>query len=664
MEIENFFRSSTIYGFKYLSNKFHWIESLKRLQVVDLLSQRGTFAKINFSIPTDDFLDVINEFDKTYIFKEIYSFFWVTQGYTGITEILTEFGLCTNFNIVLATELFNINLITKDFHYVHEYNKFSIRINYTEQIPRRVARGKQTFLLQAFSYKWDTIWEFNGHTLFLHNSYEIPTKFTLTKMINYKELTNIFIEPHIMAIDESIENESIKDRNCYLDDEYHLKFFKVYTKANCESECLTDFMITQCGCVEFFMIQNFTTRICSASEKECFENARNLFERQIDQCKCLQPCFYVKYNYHIERKTTKTFLSSYSLCFNNIDVDYKPLNVKIKGLENIKTQSQIDLFLQQNATWNEKFSASFAEILTTFTVGFSFNLIESEKLLNYKIVNDDFKYQLNYSMLGQTSMPKISLELHPLITDTNSRLKFILRIKKQKFQNQFMKTCREHLINIHKPNILPHFMKKDDFVEIKQSTNVLINLKITKTDENLRSLSPIDRDCYFQGKKRLKYFKIYSQEYCQMECIVDYMVNLCKCQIKEYIYGPKIKFDFCDQNKKYCAKTEERKLYELHGSSLNNNCTCLPECNSITYQTTFYPADNSDDKEIVITVQLNTDDLVLYRKVQQFTFSDAVSYVGGLLGLFAGISLLSIVEIFYFLILRACHDFLKHFRTQ
>jgi len=46
------------------------------------------------------------------------------------------------------------------------------------------------------------------------------------------------------------------------------------------------------------------------------------------------------------------------------------------------------------------------------------------------------------------------------------------------------------------------------------------------------------------------------------------------------------------------------------------------------------------------------DDIVLFRRYQQFTFSDVVSYVGGLLGVFAGISMLSIVEFFYFFTIR------------
>jgi Amiloride-sensitive sodium channel len=47
------------------------------------------------------------------------------------------------------------------------------------------------------------------------------------------------------------------------------------------------------------------------------------------------------------------------------------------------------------------------------------------------------------------------------------------------------------------------------------------------------------------------------------------------------------------------------------------------------------------------------------RRFRQFTFVDFLSYVGGLLGLFAGISALSFFEVFYFFIPRAITDVMR-----
>ncbi len=42
-------------------------------------------------------------------------------------------------------------------------------------------------------------------------------------------------------------------RQCYFDGERQLKFFQIYTKANCELECLTNLTLRYCNCSAFFM---------------------------------------------------------------------------------------------------------------------------------------------------------------------------------------------------------------------------------------------------------------------------------------------------------------------------------------------------------------------------------------------------------------------------
>lgn len=42
-------------------------------------------------------------------------------------------------------------------------------------------------------------------------------------------------------------------RQCYFDEERHLKFFKVYSETNCELECIANYTLSICGCVKFSM---------------------------------------------------------------------------------------------------------------------------------------------------------------------------------------------------------------------------------------------------------------------------------------------------------------------------------------------------------------------------------------------------------------------------
>lgn len=68
-------------------------------------------------------------------------------------------------------------------------------------------------------------------------------------------------------------------------------------------------MIRSCGCVEFFMIRNSTTRICSASEKECYVRAKDDFvSLEQTNCFCLERCNYLKHNLEIKAVSLKEYV--------------------------------------------------------------------------------------------------------------------------------------------------------------------------------------------------------------------------------------------------------------------------------------------------------------------------------------------------------------------
>ena len=52
-------------------------------------------------------------------------------------------------------------------------------------------------------------------------------------------------------------------RKCYLNNEKDLKFFKHYTKNNCEQECLAEETLKACGCVQFYMISMSVSHVSS-----------------------------------------------------------------------------------------------------------------------------------------------------------------------------------------------------------------------------------------------------------------------------------------------------------------------------------------------------------------------------------------------------------------
>ena len=95
-------------------------------------------------------------------------------------------------------------------------------------------------------------------------------------------------------------------RRCYLKDEKQLEFFNVYTKTNCEHECLTQLTLKSCGCVQFFMARKPNTKICGISDEKCFEDVENKFNEDKSGCKCYDPCDYVKYEVKLQNTESES----------------------------------------------------------------------------------------------------------------------------------------------------------------------------------------------------------------------------------------------------------------------------------------------------------------------------------------------------------------------
>ncbi|KAL7013324.1 hypothetical protein ACKWTF_015331 [Chironomus riparius] len=290
---------------------------LRRLQVVDLVTRQGTFNLKNISIPTDNFLYNFNEFSKFQV--TIHSSVNIRSSAqdTAVSEILTEHGLCFTYNLAAVNDIYNVDAeLTADFF--HDYFLITFKSpNLKETVPRKVkASALVSVSASAFPYFYDEIYNgrYDGHLIYIHSPYELPTESSNQIFLQKDTFLKAQVEPQLNVVDVSLEDLDIKERNCYLEHEKKLKFFKVYTKTNCEHECMADNVLNRCSCVEFFMIRNFTTRICSANEKNCFDAARVDFEEHKSDCGCLQPCNYVKYDV----ETVQTSFESHTYTYHGI----------------------------------------------------------------------------------------------------------------------------------------------------------------------------------------------------------------------------------------------------------------------------------------------------------------------------------------------------------
>jgi acid-sensing ion channel, other len=242
---------------------------------------------------------------------------------------------------------------------------------------------------------------------------------------------------------------------------------------------------------------------------------------------------------------------------------------------------------------------------------------------------------------------------------TESRLKVFMERNKDFY---FDDACTVPSFTVHSPFELPNSYNFNERINYYYGYDleVLITPEIMRSDPDLKSFEPKKRGCYFEGEKKLKYFKVYSQRNCEFECYGDYMLKEIGCI--PYFVVRNETTEVCDHRME--ADVRHEHFWALRDTG---DCECLEKCDFIKYKIEVIAHSNDDltenDKNLsyarylkdtFVSVDFKFKDVMIapLRRHQPFTFAEFLAQSGGMMGLFAGISTLSIIEIFYFMTLR------------
>uniref|UniRef100_A0A182SYF3 Pickpocket n=1 Tax=Anopheles maculatus TaxID=74869 RepID=A0A182SYF3_9DIPT len=193
------------------------------------------------------------------------------------------------------------------------------------------------------------------------------------------------------------------------------------------------------------------------------------------------------------------------------------------------------------------------------------------------------------------------------------------------------------------------------------------------TSDGLRYYTPERRQCFFNHERHLKYFKVYTQQNCELECTTNYTLHRCGCV--KFSMPRDDRTEVCGASKIQCYNDAEDELLEEDvkfivdkSRDYRAKCNCLPACTSVQYDAEISQAD-LDWKSLFAAFRQSLGEqdgaqfarLTIYFKEAQFITSkrselygvtDFLANCGGLLGLFMGVSLLSLAELIYFCSIR------------
>uniref|UniRef100_A0A336MJF3 CSON001992 protein n=1 Tax=Culicoides sonorensis TaxID=179676 RepID=A0A336MJF3_CULSO len=210
---------------------------------------------------------------------------WACQ--LGFGRILTEEGVCYTFNLLNKTELlrdgfsFNFDENFPPSAANWSFDMKSIKPEdpqYTFNNPfypfRIFTTGQKLIVYLASNTAEDLDESCPGYgerfRVFIHGPDEIPWHLHHYYDIDIKTYTTLSVTPQIvMATDRMETAYSPEKRRCYFDGEKTLKYFKRYTKKNCELECFVNITQSLCNCTRFNFPRDPNTRICGLSDYIC-----------------------------------------------------------------------------------------------------------------------------------------------------------------------------------------------------------------------------------------------------------------------------------------------------------------------------------------------------------------------------------------------------------
>ncbi|XP_061382293.1 pickpocket protein 28-like isoform X1 [Danaus plexippus] len=223
---------------------------------------------------------------------------------------------------------------------------------------------------------------------------------------------------------------------------------------------------------------------------------------------------------------------------------------------------------------------------------------------------------------------------------------------------------------LHNPIETPNIAKLGEVYGPGIEVRVAIEPKILDANPSLKHIDINKRLCLFSSEKELFFYRTYSLRNCEMECEARAMLDVCKCVL---YYMPKNKTTrVCGTEDAKCYS--DMRKYVLNGRT--HNCDeCLPACTEISY--TERPSSAPLNKELIknyinslnlatnrspeyfisnmliVHFYFENNSFMRFTKEEVFGLTEFLSNTGGLLGLCLGFSMMSLVELLYYLTLRA-----------
>ncbi|XP_045487114.1 pickpocket protein 28-like [Pieris rapae] len=225
-------------------------------------------------------------------------------------------------------------------------------------------------------------------------------------------------------------------------------------------------------------------------------------------------------------------------------------------------------------------------------------------------------------------------------------------------------------ILLHNPTETPNIAKLGEIYGPGIEARVAVKPRILDAQPALKYIDVSKRFCLFSSERNLGFYRTYTFKNCQMECEARRMLEICKCVL---YYMPK------NKTTRICGKADAKcysDIWKYFPKNKDQSCEdCLPSCTEISYLERLSTAPLNKNliinyaqslqmsrnmtseyftaNMLVIHFYFEDKTFLRFTKGEIFGLTEFLSNTGGLLGLCMGFSMMSVVELLYFLTLRA-----------
>jgi amiloride-sensitive sodium channel len=240
-------------------------------------------------------------------------------------------------------------------------------------------------------------------------------------------------------------------------------------------------------------------------------------------------------------------------------------------------------------------------VITYKGICYSFNMFGINQIFNSKIISKDFEsYRRknitksldpkdplsNVKFDDDQDAPEWSLEggyksdsaSFPLRARFSFYKTFYFVIDQEDFPNFCFFRSKSYLFYLHLPNEILTPFHAINHLKIDNTQINYLSATLKTTDESLRSYTPEQRRCYFEGERKLKFFASYTKAQCELECLTNNTLKECGCV--QFFMPREENTEICNiENFVKCARVANSKFTDNIGS-----CGCLEPCTDIEYK--------------------------------------------------------------------------------